>query len=142
MSNRTQSVGTSPCGTFAVVGSAGGAIDTYNLQSGQHRRRFPVRMTQAEANALKLQQMEDLSAVANLGAPSGPKFKKGQGKHKGAITGIAVDSLNRVLVSSGEDGKVKVCAFYPHLNMCSFSDCLSSGTSTLACFYTRSIGIQ
>jgi U3 small nucleolar RNA-associated protein 21 len=37
-----KSVAISACGTFALIGSTGGAIDMYNLQSGQHRRRFPA----------------------------------------------------------------------------------------------------
>jgi U3 small nucleolar RNA-associated protein 21 len=36
------------------------------------------------------------------------KFAKGEGKHKGAITGLAVDGLNRTLISCSDDGKVKV----------------------------------
>ncbi|KAF2747948.1 Utp21-domain-containing protein [Sporormia fimetaria CBS 119925] len=103
-----KSVAISPCGTFAVVGSVGGSIDMYNLQSGQHRRRFPARLKPAEAAKLKLQQLE---GGDSLGPLSSPKFHKGQGKHKGAVTGLAVDSLNRVLISCGEDGKVKFWDF-------------------------------
>lgn len=80
----------------------------YNLQSGQHRRRFPVRLKQAEVNKMRLEQLEAEDAVMSANPSSSPKFAKGQGRHKGAITGLAVDSLNRVLVSCGEDGKVKV----------------------------------
>ena len=101
-----KSVAVSPCGTFALIGSAGGAIDMYNLQSGQHRRRFPMRLTESEAKQYRLQQLEAEDGMTD--AVSVPKFRKGQGKHKGAITGLAVDSLNRILVSCGEDGKVKV----------------------------------
>jgi U3 small nucleolar RNA-associated protein 21 len=100
-----KSVAVSPCGTFALVGSAGGALDMYNLQSGQHRRRFPTRLSQAEAKKLKLQQLQ-LEDAALEAQPV--KYGKGVGKHKGAITGIAVDSLNRVVMSCGDDGKVKV----------------------------------
>ncbi|KAF1959591.1 Utp21-domain-containing protein [Byssothecium circinans] len=106
-----KSVAISPCGTFALIGSAGGAIDMYNLQSGQHRRRFPTRLTQAEANKLKLQQLqgEDVLMLADSQAP--PKFAKGQGRHKGAVTGLAVDGLNRIVISCGDDGKVKFWDF-------------------------------
>jgi len=90
----------------------------YNLQSGQHRRRFPVRLKQAEANKMRLAQLEAQDGIVAPDPSSAPKFGKGQGRHKGGITGLAVDSLNRVLVSCGEDGKVKVsdyisrtCAF-------------------------------
>ncbi|KAF2280325.1 WD-repeat protein-like protein [Westerdykella ornata] len=104
------SVAVSPCGTFAVIGSAGGSIDMYNLQSGQHRRRFPVPLKPAEANKLKLLQLQETAALAT-DSPAVPKFRKGQGRHKGAVTGITIDSLNRIMVSCGEDGKVKFWDF-------------------------------
>ena len=82
----------SHCGTFAAVGSAGGIIDIYNLQSGLRRQRFP---------------------------PS-PSSKNKFGKvavsgHTKAVTGLAIDNLNRNVVSCGLDGKLKVCCIY-HLN--------------------------
>ncbi|KAF2657992.1 Utp21-domain-containing protein [Lophiostoma macrostomum CBS 122681] len=106
-----KSVAISPCGTFALLGSAGGAIDMYNLQSGQHRRRFPTRLTPAEARKLKLQQLEAEDAIITITSDPSPQFTKGQGKHKGAVTGLAVDSLNRLLISCGDDGKVKFWDF-------------------------------
>jgi len=81
-----QSVAVSPCGTFALVGSAKGVIDMYNLQSGMHRQRFPKPQ----------------------------KTVKGQdqiGQHVGQVTGIKVDSLNMTVVSCGADGKVKFWDF-------------------------------
>jgi U3 small nucleolar RNA-associated protein 21 len=98
----------SPCGTFALVGSAGGAIDMYNLQSGQHRQRFPTRLSPAEAKRLKLQQLQGEDDMTGIMPHRSPKFSKGQGRHKGAVTGLAVDGLNRVVISCGDDGKVKV----------------------------------
>jgi U3 small nucleolar RNA-associated protein 21 len=106
-----KSIAISPCGTFALVGSAGGAVDMYNLQSGQHRRRFPTRLTQKEAQRVKLQQLEAENSMVVLDTSSSQKFSKGQGKHKGAVTGLAVDSLNRVVISCGEDGKIKFWDF-------------------------------
>jgi U3 small nucleolar RNA-associated protein 21 len=131
-----KSVAVSPCGTFALVGSAGGALDMYNLQSGQHRRRFPTRLSQAEAKKLKLQQLQLEDAVLDA---QPVKYGKGVGKHKGAITGIAVDSLNRVVISCGDDGKVKVS-----FNVLNLSGPLthgsSSGTSQQAFSSTKSTG--
>ncbi|KAF2000035.1 Utp21-domain-containing protein [Amniculicola lignicola CBS 123094] len=106
-----RSVAVSPCGTFALVGSAGGALDMYNLQSGIHRKRFPARLTPGEAKKLKLQQLEAVDTLFDADATVVQKFGKGQGKHKGAVTGIAVDSLNRIVTSCGEDGKVKFWDF-------------------------------
>jgi U3 small nucleolar RNA-associated protein 21 len=57
---------------------------------------------------MRLEKLQAEDAVFAAGSSSVPKFAKGQGRHKGAIIGLAVDSLNRVLVSCGEDGKVKV----------------------------------
>lgn len=56
----------SQCGNFALVGSAGGLIASYNLQLGVRRKRY------------------------NL--------------HKGRVTGLAIDGMNRVMVSAGLDG--------------------------------------
>ncbi|CAI6340600.1 unnamed protein product [Periconia digitata] len=110
-STEVKSVAISPCGTFALIGSAGGAIDMYNLQSGKHRRRFPARLTPNEARNLKLQQLQEEDALVLADQPTKPKFAKGQGRHKGAVTGLAVDSLNRVVISCGDDGKVKFWDF-------------------------------
>ena len=80
----------------------------HNLQSGQHRQRFPSRLTPAEARKLKLQQLQDEHDPFGDTLASSPKYSKGQGRHKGAVTGLAVDGLNRVVISCSDDGKVKV----------------------------------
>lgn len=80
----------SPCGTFAVVGSAGGAIDMFNMQSGQHRQSFPPRAPKPRKAKMPV---VDYSAD----------------KHTKAVTGLMVDNLNRTVISCGLDGKVKVC---------------------------------
>ncbi|KAF1932964.1 Utp21-domain-containing protein [Didymella exigua CBS 183.55] len=106
-----KSVAVSPCGTFALIGSAGGSIDMYNLQSGQHRRRFPARLTPAEAKKYRLHQLQ-LDESAGFETGRAPKtFAKGEGKHKGAVTGLAVDSLNRTVLSCSDDGKMKFWDF-------------------------------
>ncbi|KAK4977325.1 rRNA-processing protein utp21 [Elasticomyces elasticus] len=106
-----KSVAISPCGTFALVGSAAGSIDMFNLQSGMHRQRFPARLTPAQARQLKL----DLQLAEENVAPSVEsrknKFHRGLGKHSAAVTGIAVDSLNKTVISCGQDGRVKFWEF-------------------------------
>ncbi|KAK3056111.1 hypothetical protein LTS18_011724, partial [Coniosporium uncinatum] len=103
------SVAMSPCGTFALVGSAAGGIDMFNLQSGLHRQRFPVRLTQKQAKTLQLQGS---GRAVNGDFDDQPrKWSRGQGKHTKAVTGIVVDNLNRMVVSSGADGKVKFWEF-------------------------------
>jgi U3 small nucleolar RNA-associated protein 21 len=138
-----KSVAISACGTFALIGSAGGAIDMYNLQSGQHRRRFPARLTPAEAKKYKLQQLQAEDSMFGTDMESPRNFAKGEGKHKGAVTGLAVDSLNRTVISSSDDGKVKVRPMRPMI-----SDPVymltghSSGTSLRVYCSMRLIGTQ
>ncbi|KZF21183.1 Utp21-domain-containing protein [Xylona heveae TC161] len=105
-----KSVAISPCGTFALVGSAGGALDMFNLQSGQRRQRFPAPLTPAQAKKIKMQQAGSELSVASL-ADGFKKFGPGQGKHTKAVTGIMVDSLNKTVISSGLDGKIKFWDF-------------------------------
>lgn len=103
------SVAISPCGTFGLVGSAAGGIDMFNLQSGIHRQRFPARLTPKQAQKLKLQHTEE--PLDNGTFEGQKKFSRGQGKYTKAVTGIAVDGLNRTVVSCGADGKVKFWEF-------------------------------
>lgn len=92
-----QSVAISPCGTFAVIGSAGGAIDMFNLQSGLHRQRFPPPPVNTGKGA-KGKPKTSLAASDKVQAS----------KHTKAVTGLAVDNLNRTVISCSLDGKVKV----------------------------------
>ncbi|GAM87974.1 hypothetical protein ANO11243_060030 [Dothideomycetidae sp. 11243] len=94
-----KSVAVSPCGTFAVVGSAGGAIDAFNLQSGMHRQRFPPRLTAQQAKQLKLKVAQEGLSGHDIDMEHGP------------VTGLAVDNLNRTLISAGADGRVKFWDF-------------------------------
>lgn len=75
----------SNCGTFAALGSAGGLIDIFNLQSGQRRQQFPPSPSSKHKSR----------KVAVSG-------------HTKAVTGLAIDILNRNVVSCGLDGKLKV----------------------------------
>ena len=96
------SVAMSPCGNFAVVGSETGGIDMFNLQSGLHRQRYPSKLTPAQARKLKIQQ-----AGGGVAKP----FHPGLGKHKKAVTGLIVDSLNKNVISCSLDGKIKFWEF-------------------------------
>lgn len=135
-----KSVAVSSCGTFALIGSAGGSIDMYNLQSGQFRRRFPARLTQAEAKKYKLQQLQ-AEETLEVAEDSLRKYVKGEGKHKGAVTGLAVDGLNRVVISSSDDGKLKVSCYCAKTCLFPLLTILSSGNFHQAFCSTRSIGI-
>ncbi|DAA77989.1 TPA_exp: Uncharacterized protein A8136_5692 [Trichophyton benhamiae CBS 112371] len=98
-STEVKSVAMSQCGTFALVGSDGGSLVMYNLQSGIRRQSFPPRLTPAQAKKAKLQRLVD--------GDENELDKKKSAKHTKAITGIVVDSLNTTVVSCGLDGKVK-----------------------------------
>ncbi|KAJ6153770.1 Small-subunit processome Utp21 [Penicillium chermesinum] len=87
-----KSVAVSPCGTFAVIGSAGGAVDMFNLQSGIHRQSFPSRPTSSRVKSSILTGADD-------------------SRHSKAVTGLAIDNLNRTVISCGLDGKVKESSF-------------------------------
>ncbi|KAJ5296556.1 uncharacterized protein N7443_007449 [Penicillium atrosanguineum] len=85
-----KSVAMSPCGTFAVVGSAGGSIDMFNMQSGLHRQSFPSRSPRSRD--AKLRANDDFTVGSS---------------HTKAVTGLMIDNLNRMVISCGLDGKVK-----------------------------------
>lgn len=87
------SVAITSCGTFALVGSAGGSLDMFNLQSGIHRQRFPPKITAAVAKKLREQQL----------IIDGEDSKSARG-HTNTITGVIVDSLNQIVLSSSLDG--------------------------------------
>lgn len=70
----------------------------FNLQSGVHRQHFPPRPST---------QKSQLSLPGIAVRPQ--RAVESDKKHTKAVTGIAVDSLNRYIVSCGLDGKVKVC---------------------------------
>ncbi|KAH7386464.1 Utp21 specific WD40 associated putative domain-containing protein [Cadophora sp. MPI-SDFR-AT-0126] len=103
------SVAMSPCGTFAVVGSETGGIDTFNLQSGQHRQRYPCKLTKVQAKKIKLQLQ--LEAEGSAPPAKSGTFQLGLGKHRKAVTGLVVDSLNKNVISCSLDGKVKFWEF-------------------------------
>ncbi|OJJ45539.1 hypothetical protein ASPZODRAFT_69675 [Penicilliopsis zonata CBS 506.65] len=97
-STEVKSVAISPCGTFAVIGSAGGYVDMFNLQSGAHRRQFPPRSPSGSR----------IPTTDKLRADS---LKLGKARHTKAVTGLMIDGLNRTVISCGLDGKVKFWDF-------------------------------
>ena len=106
--SNVRSVAMSPCGTFAVIGSEQGGIDMYNMQSGIHRQRYPARLTPMQAKQLRL----DVEKHGLIEDDNGSKkFYRGQGKHASAVVGLAIDNLNKTVVSAGADGRVKFWDF-------------------------------
>ncbi|KAF7925419.1 uncharacterized protein EAE97_010500 [Botrytis byssoidea] len=106
-----RSVAISPCGTFAVVGSETGGLDMFNLQSGLHRQRYPSKLTPAQARKLKIQQLQAAETGKEISSETVKNFQAGLGKHRKAVTGVFVDSLNRNIISCSLDGKIKFWEF-------------------------------
>ncbi|MCJ1420178.1 hypothetical protein MMC32_006535 [Xylographa parallela] len=105
-----KSVDITPCGTFALVGSAGGSIDMFNLQSGIHRQKFPSPLTPAQARKQKIQQA-NFTATDDITITGLRRFNPGKGKHTRDVTGLVVDSLNQTVISCSLDGKIKFWDF-------------------------------
>ncbi|KAK5653900.1 hypothetical protein OQA88_7825 [Cercophora sp. LCS_1] len=101
----------SQCGSFALVGSAGGSIDVYNLQSGRHKQRFPSKLTPAQLRQVKLQQLKTLDKVNQLQSRSRTSFTPGTGRHTAAVTGLVIDPLNQTVISCSLDGRIKFWDF-------------------------------
>ncbi|KDP45683.1 hypothetical protein JCGZ_17290 [Jatropha curcas] len=79
--NPVKACAISACGNFAVVGTAGGWIERFNLQSGLSRGSFV-----------------DVS-------------ERGSCAHEGEVVGLACDSTNTLMISAGYHGDVKVWDF-------------------------------
>lgn len=93
------SVAITSCGTFALVGSAGGSLEMFNLQSGLRRQQFPPKLTPAQAKRSRLKQLE-----------ANEKDSYGRA-HSSAVTGAAVESLNRYVISCSLDGSIRFWDF-------------------------------
>ena len=101
----------SQCGTFALVGSVKGGVDMFNLQSGLHRQRFPSKLTPAQARQLKAQHLRQLDNATQLQSRTKSRFAQGTGKHVGPVTGIVVDSMNKLVITCSLDGTIKFWDF-------------------------------
>ena len=105
------SVAVTSCGTFALVGSAGGSVSSFNLQSGIQRQKFPSPLTPGQARKLKISHAAGNDASA-MGLDGTRKYALGEGRHKKSVTGLMVDGLNKTLISCGLDGKIKFWDFH------------------------------
>ena len=93
------SIAMTACGTFAIVGSTGGGMDMYNLQSGIHRQRFPPKLSPAQVKQLRLRELQNNDGM------------HGTRGHRDSIKGIAIDTLNQTVVSCSLDGSIKFWDF-------------------------------
>eukprot|EP00551_Chaetoceros_affinis_P006608 CAMPEP_0203667298 /NCGR_PEP_ID=MMETSP0090-20130426/4163_1 /ASSEMBLY_ACC=CAM_ASM_001088 /TAXON_ID=426623 /ORGANISM="Chaetoceros affinis, Strain CCMP159" /LENGTH=1303 /DNA_ID=CAMNT_0050531417 /DNA_START=107 /DNA_END=4018 /DNA_ORIENTATION=- len=124
----------SSCGNFAVIGTKGGVIYKYNIQSGLPRGSFPrdatnkeiKRKTQAAGNVMRTTKMLERGLKIHklrekekdedvLRAEKQAKMKILQARHQDAeVVGLAIDTLNKTLVSVGSDSKLILWSFATH----------------------------
>ncbi|PNH00379.1 WD repeat domain-containing protein, partial [Tetrabaena socialis] len=102
-------VALSRCGNFGIVGSASGRLDRYNMQSGLHRGTYCRASSGAAAGprgapAAAVGGKRGAGSGTAAGAPALPA-------HDGAVVGCASDATNRLMVSAGLDGVMRVWDF-------------------------------
>jgi U3 small nucleolar RNA-associated protein 21 len=128
------SVAMSACGSFAVVGTRGGTIYRYNVQSGMPRGSYPrdVTLSNNRNNQKKAGVVGNIHRTAvsiektlktntrasNLDQKNQDqreetkrkkalKIKLKSASHTGfSVTGLAVDAVNKTLISVGSDAKL------------------------------------
>ncbi|EIW66765.1 hypothetical protein TREMEDRAFT_45592 [Tremella mesenterica DSM 1558] len=91
-----QAVCVSACGNFGIIGSSTGEIKMWNMQSGKHRRTY------------------HLNGLLGTGTSKVTKKSKGETLRQqgAAITGLATDALNTVVVASTIEGKIYFFDFH------------------------------
>jgi len=134
------SVVISTCGNFAMVGSRGGKIYKYNLESGIPRGTYPredkddkkknkkfvpgdivravkaLEKTKKQSSRLANQDRMEIDAEQKSLQAQRLKDKLHEASHMGsAVTGMAVDSLNKTVISVGSDGKLILWNLSTHL---------------------------
>lgn len=100
------SVGISTCGNFALVGSVGGAIFKYNMQSGEKRGSYPTAAT-PKPKLIRSLMLPGFTPVEE-------EDKSAIHVHAGPVSAVVVDALNQQVVSAGIDGKLKFWDFHKH----------------------------
>lgn len=140
------SVAISACGNFALVGTVGGVVYKYNIQSGIPRGSFPrdaASMTEEEERRRKkgikvagdvgrtMRMLEKNSMkggvipsdidqaerdrISFMEAEEKRKAIVQRASHDGAVVGIAIDSLNKTVVTVGADSKLVLWNFLTHM---------------------------
>jgi U3 small nucleolar RNA-associated protein 21 len=134
-----KSVAISPCGTFAVIGSEGGCIDMFNLQSGLHRQSFPSRPTSLKSYQPSSVRHSALPVAKNMGNFGSTPPEE---QHSGEVSGLTIDSLNRIVVSSGLDGKIKVRTTFVQVKRRTQPDICSFGIFSQGALFRKLTGPQ
>lgn len=152
-------VAMSACGSFALIGTRGGTIYRYNVQSGISRGSYPRsatssnekgskamktigdinRTTKALEKTLKTSSRpanldkKKIDAEASTKRDRSIKNKVRAASHNGfAVTGVAVDIANKTLISVGDDCKLILWNFQTHAPH-KKSPCLLSNPATRLC---------
>ena len=131
------SVAMSACGHFCLVGTKGGIIYKYNVQSGLPRGSYP-QAERIEKNTKNLhipgslnRTMRIMEGKMKLSAPSNldkkeaveaeqliaelaRKARSSVARHSASVVGLAVDSLNKTVISVGSDGVLLIWTFKTH----------------------------
>lgn len=124
--NVALSVNISACGNYAMVGTRGGAIYKYNIQSGLPRGSYPVTATTlTKAQEMGKTGVAKPSSVSKIfrimsgkkGTHEDTQLKINSDEivgHTGAVQGIVSDAFNKVMASGGLDGKLIFWDFAVH----------------------------
>ena len=123
----------SSCGHFAVVGTKGGTIYKYNIQSGLPRGSFPrdattttQRKSQSSGNIFRTAKALDRDNKVQkvhvkekdesvIRAENRMRLRSLEARHNDAtVVGLAVDTMNKTLVSVGSDSKLILWSFVTH----------------------------
>jgi U3 small nucleolar RNA-associated protein 21 len=139
----------SACGNYCVVGSRGGVVFLYNIQSGLSNGAFPAESAAEllSRNSIKKREASPANVLAvqkaiekeGKGGETGSLKRKIANKdeieakaleskydgHTAEVTGLFMDITNAVLVSCSIDGSVIFWDFMSHtiLKRHTFSDC-------------------
>ena len=140
------SLAISACGNFALVGTVGGVVYKYNLQSGLPRGSFP-RDAASLSSEEERRRKKGLKFAGDVGrtmrmleknlskggtAPSNKDQAErdrinyleaeakrnaiiGRASHNDTVVGIAIDSLNKTVVTAGADSKLVLWNFVTHM---------------------------
>jgi hypothetical protein len=96
-----QAVCVTACGNFGLAGSSTGEIRMWNMQSGKERRSFSLTGPPPGDSKPKI-----IAAANGKGKAKSKKLLAE--KSIQAITGLATDTLNNVVVASTLEGKLYV----------------------------------
>ena len=136
-STHATSVTLSACGNFCMVGTVSGKIYKYNVQSGQPRGSYPPQNENQTSSGKSvpgdisrtIRELEKDGQVSNRTANLNKKevdaahlakldqirrAKLRESTHSAAVTGLAVDAMNKTLISVGSDAKLILWNFSTH----------------------------